>query len=142
FDPEYFQSVRSRGQGLDFQYRRYVTKSGRGGRGFFIAPGVEGQHFATDRTTVCDIHDPDSVCAPPPIEHHSFGYLGGSLDVGGQAVLPFGLVITGSLGVHYRAVVGTRDEGPMRGSGASSTLPAFARASAFRSAGRSTDLHA
>jgi hypothetical protein len=109
-DPDFTYRTRTTAVGLDLQYRRYAGE----GRGFFIAPGLEVQSFTTDTTTECagsyTYNNPGSQCpANLPTVHSAFGYLGPSLDVGWQAVLPVGFVFAVSAGVHYRAVLGSLD---------------------------------
>jgi hypothetical protein len=83
----------------------------------FFAPGLEAQRFETDTATLCassySYNNPGGTCQPPGPERQSFGYVGWSLDVGYQAILPFGLVIAASMGVQDRFVVGTFDDSNM-----------------------------
>jgi hypothetical protein len=109
-DPDYSYTTQTRGFGLDVQYRRYIGPH-TGGRGFFVAPGFVVQSFTADTTQECassySYNNPGATCPGPfPIVHQAFTYFGPSFDIGGQAVLPFGLTFAVSLGVHYRSVVG------------------------------------
>jgi hypothetical protein len=104
-------ATQTHGGGLDFQYRRYFG-SYAGGRGFFVAPGLEIQHYATSSTTTCDPnsfeYDSGGSSCPPTSAalNQSFTYVGASFDFGVQAILPFGLTLSSSIGAQYRGVVG------------------------------------
>lgn len=117
-DPDYSYTTQTRGFGLDVQYRRYFG-SHVGGRGFFVAPGFVVQSFTADTTQECassySYNNPGMTCPGPfPTNHQSFTYFGPSFDIGGQAVLPFGLTFAVSIGLHYRSVVGgSLDESQM-----------------------------
>lgn len=117
-DPDYTYATQTRAFGLDVQYRHYFGAH-VGGRGFFMAPGFVVQSFGADTTQECassyTYNNPGSTCPGPfPTTHQSFTYLGPSFDIGGQAVLPFGLTFAVSLGMHYRSVVsGSLDERQM-----------------------------
>ena len=115
-DPDYTYLTKTRAGGLDFLYRRSFGTE-RGGRGGFLAPGFEVQHFETDTTTYCassfGYNNPGSSCPTSPANHQGFTYFGPSFDIGGQVILPFGLVLMASAGLHYRFVAGSVDTSHM-----------------------------
>jgi hypothetical protein len=112
-------TVATRADGIDLQYRRYVMPhgaAGRGARGAFFAVGVEAAGFVTSGTgcthSYRDTGSSDTTCAPPV--RQAFTFVAPSLDVGGQAILPFGLAVGGSVGARYRVVAdGDLDESVM-----------------------------
>jgi hypothetical protein len=112
-------TVQTRAEGIDLQYRRYVMPhgaAGRGARGAFFAVGVEAASFVTHgigcTQTYRDSGSSDITCVPPV--HQAWTYVAPSLDVGGQAILPFGLTFGGSVGARYRVVAdGDLDESVM-----------------------------
>ncbi len=112
-EPDFTLDTRTSAAGLDFQYRHYLGSNA--GRGFFVAPGFEAQYFDAETSWTCAAYESnhDSPCMPPQGAHQEFGYLGPSFDIGGQGVLRSGLVLAASLGVHYRAVIGSLDDRDM-----------------------------
>src|SRR5512140_2075049 len=108
-DPDYLYDTRTRAGGIDAQYRRYIG-GGKGGSGGFIAPGLEYHNYVVETSRLCassyGYNNPGSSgCPSQPTYHEAFSYMGGTLDVGGQAILPVGLAIGGSAGLHYRLAV-------------------------------------
>ena len=71
---------------------------------FFVAPGFVAQHFVTTTVGSTTVNG-----AFTPVRQ-ACSYVGPSLDLGGQFVAPFGLAMGGSIGVHYRAAIGSFDE--------------------------------
>jgi hypothetical protein len=110
-DPDFSYPTRTTAEGLDLQYRHYFGSSGA--RGFFVAPGLEVQHFATETAATCVPgayeynHPGGETCAPPVATDQDFTYLGVSVDMGGQAVFRSGLMIALSVGAHYRSALGS-----------------------------------
>ena len=51
--------------------------------------------------------------APEPTNQQRWTYIGPSFDVGGRWIFRFGLVVSASVGVHLRAVLGSLDESQM-----------------------------
>jgi hypothetical protein len=112
-DPNFTYQTWTSAVGLDLQYRRYFG-SRLPGRGLFFAPGLEAQSFSTDTTTGCassySYNNPGAQCPSSfPSAHQAFGYLGPSLDLGGQAIFSGGFVLSFSVGAHYRALLGSLD---------------------------------
>jgi len=108
-DPDYLYDTRTRAGGIDAQYRRYIG-GGKGGNGGFISPGLEFHDYVAETSRECassyGYNNPGSTgCPSRPSFHEAFSYLGGTLDIGGQAILPVGLTVGGSAGLHYRRVV-------------------------------------
>jgi hypothetical protein len=117
-DPDYTQSAHTQAQGLDAEYRRYFTNTAGGGRGFYVALGFEVQHFSLDHQSIClpSTYEYNGLgtCPPQaPADHQSWTYVGPSFDLGGQWIARCGFVLTGSLGVHVRAVLGSLDDSQM-----------------------------
>jgi hypothetical protein len=117
-DPDYVEDVHTHAEGLDLQYRRYIPTMSRGGRGFFVALGFELQHFSVDHQSVCVpiSYEYNSLmpCPPQsPANEQRWTYIGPSVDVGGQWIFRFGLVLSASAGLHARAVLGSLDEREM-----------------------------
>lgn len=113
-------AVDTRAQGIDLQYRRYVMPHGKeshGARGVFFAPGFEAASYVTKGNGCTTTYDPDNssnetTCSAPM--RQAFTYVAPSLDVGGQAILPFGLTLGASVGARYRFVAaGDLDESVM-----------------------------
>jgi hypothetical protein len=110
-DPDYGLATSTRAVGLDFQYRHYTGPSE--GRGFFVAPGLEAQAFATDTSWYClayDYNHDGAPCEMPPSREQTVGYLGVSFDLGFQAILPSGLVLMASGGLQARGTLGSLDQ--------------------------------
>jgi hypothetical protein len=82
--------------------RASISSGGTGGsvapRGLFAALGFVVQRYATETT--------GSEGADFQHRAQSWTYAGPSVDVGGQIVLPLGLALSLSGGVHVRGVVG------------------------------------
>jgi hypothetical protein len=97
--------------GLDFEYRRYLSKSLRGPQGFFVAPGFVVQGFRAD-TWRC-VPGADAACAP--LARQEWAYLGPSFDIGGQAILPWGTVLASTVGLLVRVPTIALDESVLPG---------------------------
>lgn len=109
--------VQTRAEGAGLQYRFYTLPRGRpsrGAHGVFLAPGVQLASFRTQGLgcTRTDDHDNSSsttTCSPRV--RQVWTYVAPSLDVGGQAILRYGVTVGASAGAHYRFVAdGDLDE--------------------------------
>jgi hypothetical protein len=111
-------SVKTGAGGLDLQYRRYFSEGSdsAGARGWFIAPGVQAARFVTETSgteTVDHVTCPRDGCSvtrPLARKGQEWTYVGPSFDIGYQAILAPGITMGGSVGGHYRAVLGELDE--------------------------------
>ncbi len=100
--PDY--DTKTNAGGIDAQYRRYLFRV-NGAEGVFIAPGLEVQHFITSTLT----RPPMDGSPQLGLARQEWTYVGASADVGGQVILPLGLVLSASLGLQYREALGTID---------------------------------
>jgi hypothetical protein len=109
-DPDYGYRTWTHGEGLELQYRRYLTL--RDGAGLFVATGLQlqGLEDETQGYCVAYTYNHSGDCPSTPRQDESFTYYGFSADFGGETVFPVGLVLSWSVGIHYRSTPDAIDE--------------------------------
>jgi hypothetical protein len=105
-DDGYSRNTDTHAAGLDAQLRYYTGDVHGNGdpAGFFLAPGLVVQHFAT----VSTVTPPDTAVDPPrlPPVTQAWSYVGPSFEMGWQVVTEGGFVLSGSVGGMYRVALG------------------------------------